>query len=98
MTARVVVAGEALIDLVTRPDGALAPLVGGGPFNTARALGRLGQPTDFIGCVSRDGLGRRLAEALEAEGARLPERLRTDRPTSLAMAELDDGGAATYRF
>lgn len=98
MTAPVIVAGEALIDLVPRPDGSLAPLVGGGPFNTARALGRLGQPTDFIGCVSRDRFGRLLAETLNAEGVRLDERLRTDRPTSLAMAELDEGGAATYRF
>ena len=93
-----VVAGEALIDLVQRADGALAPFVGGGPFNTARALGRLGQATAFVGCVSRDGFGRRIAEALAADGVGLDERLRTERPTSLAMAELDDAGRATYRF
>ena len=38
---RLAVAGEALIDLVER-DGTLHPLPGGGPFNTAVALGRLG--------------------------------------------------------
>ena len=93
-----VVAGEALIDLVPRADGTLAPFVGGGPFNTARALGRLEQPVAFIGCVSRDAFGRLLAASLATDGVSLDARLRTDRPTSLAMAELDDAGRATYRF
>jgi fructokinase len=94
----VAVAGEALIDLVPRADGALEPLVGGGPFNAARALGRLGQATAFLGCVSRDAFGGRIAASLEADGVALDERLRTDRPTSLAIAELDAAGAASYRF
>lgn len=93
-----VVAGEALIDLVPAAGGTLAPLVGGGPFNTARALGRLGLPTAFIGSVSRDAFGRRIAGALAEDGVRLDASLRTDRPTSLAMAELDAQGRATYRF
>jgi fructokinase len=95
---RVVVAGEALVDLVPDAQGALTPLLGGGPFNTARALGRLGQPAAFIGAVSRDRFGDRLAEALAADGVALDARLHTDRPTSLAMAEVDACGAATYRF
>jgi fructokinase len=94
----VVVAGEALIDLVPRPDGALAPIVGGGPFNTARALGRLGQPTAFVGSVSEDALGREIAAALTADGIWLDDSLRTERPTSLAVAQLDAEGRATYRF
>jgi len=98
VTGPVVVAGEALIDLVPRPDGALAPFVGGGPFNTARALGRLGQPAAFVGSVSRDPFGRQIAEALAAEGVQLHAGLRTDRPTSLAMAALDAEGRASYRF
>src|SRR5690606_9617027 len=47
----IVVAGEALIDLVPdRRGDALSPLLparGGGPFNTAIALSRLGSPTAF---------------------------------------------------
>ena len=97
-TGPVVVAGEALIDLAPRDDGALNPLVGGGPFNAARALGRLGQSAAFIGCISRDALGRRLVEALQADGVAFDERLHTDRPTSLAVAELDAEGGASYRF
>ena len=94
----VVVAGEALIDLAPRPDGALSPLIGGGPFNTALALARLERPTTFIGCVSNDRFGRDIAAALTNEGVMLDDRLRTDRPTSLAVAELDADGAASYRF
>jgi fructokinase len=96
--APVVVAGEALIDLAPQPGGALAPLLGGGPFNTARAVARLGRAAAFIGCVSRDAFGGRLADALAADGVALDPGLRTDLPTSLAMAELDARGAATYRF
>ncbi len=94
----VVVAGEALVDLVPRPDGALTPALGGGPFNTARTLARLGQSTSFIGSVSRDRFGDQLAAALAADGVHLAAPLRTDRPTSLAMAELAGDGSASYRF
>ena len=94
----VVVAGEALVDLVPGPDGALIPHLGGGPFNTARALGRLETPTAFIGAVSRDRFGEGLAQALAARQVVLDPRLLTDRPTSLAMAELAPDGSASYRF
>jgi fructokinase len=94
----VVVAGEALVDLVPEPGGALRPLLGGGPFNTARALGRLGVPTAFVGAVSRDPFGNQLAATLAADGVRLEDTLRTELPTSLAVAHLDAAGSATYRF
>jgi fructokinase len=51
-----------------------------------------------VGAVSRDRFGDRIAAALAADGVALDERLRTERPTSLAMAELDATGAATYRI
>ena len=38
----IVVAGEALIDLLVHPDGHLTAVPGGGPFNTARTIARLG--------------------------------------------------------
>lgn len=94
----VVVVGEALADLVPVGDGALAALVGGGPFNAARAAARLAQATAFIGRVSNDRLGRQIAEALASDHVALDPRLRTERPTSLAMAEVDADGAASYRF
>ena len=45
------VAGEALIDLVTRAEH-VTPIVGGGPANTAKALSRSGVKTSFIGGIS----------------------------------------------
>ena len=98
MSGRVVVAGEALIDLVPDRRGRLTPAVGGGPFNTVRAVARLGQPATFIGRVSRDAYGQAIAAALEADGVALPPELRCDLPTSLALAELDGAGRAAYRF
>ena len=98
MSGRVVVAGEALMDLVPDRDGRLTPAVGGGPFNTARAVARLGQPATFIGRVSRDAYGQAIAAALEADGVALSPDLRCDLPTSLALAELDGAGRAAYRF
>ncbi len=42
MTPVIVVAGEALVDLVIGLDGTVSAALGGAPFNTARTCGRLG--------------------------------------------------------
>jgi fructokinase len=94
----IVVAGEALIDLVAGDDGHLVPRCGGGPFNTARALARLGQPATFLGCLSDDAFGRQLRSQLESDGVRLSSTVETSLPTTLALAELQDDGSASYRF
>ncbi len=94
----IVVAGEALVDLIVRPDGQLVPVAGGGPYNTARAIGRLGVEVAWLGGLSRDHFGRVLEDELAADGVSLSLARRTDLPTTLALAELDAGGAATYRF
>ena len=93
----VVVIGEALIDRITDPSGAVHDIVGGGPFNAARALARLGQPTAFTGGVSTDALGQRIAGELEAVGvaALLPPRSQL---TGVAHAVIDASGSARYRF
>jgi fructokinase len=94
----IVVAGEALIDLIVRPDGQLVPVAGGGPYNTARAIGRLGVEVAWLGGLSHDHFGRLLEDGLAADGVSLALARRTDLPTTLAVAELDDDGGATYRF
>jgi len=94
----IVVAGEALVDLVPGQDDALRAHPGGGPFNTARTIGRLGQPVAFLGRLSCDRFGRTLEAMLEADGVGLGCVVRTDEPTTLALAEVDAAGAATYRF
>ena len=47
MSAPILVAGEALYDLVADAEGALAGHPGGGPFNTARTIGRLRRPVAY---------------------------------------------------
>ncbi|MFL5711058.1 MAG: PfkB family carbohydrate kinase [Chloroflexota bacterium] len=94
----IVVAGEALIDLLVDEDGALSAIPGGGPFNTARTIARLGSDVAFLGCLSDDRFGGTLRDALLADGVDLSLTATTDAPTTLAIAELDPGGAATYRF
>jgi fructokinase len=94
----IVVAGESLIDLVVRADGSVVATPGGGPYNVARALGRLGASVAFLGRVSNDRFGRILEAGLAADGVDLDCLVRTDEPTMLAVAEVDDAGAATYRF
>ncbi len=94
----VVVTGEALIDLVLAQDGSLDGHPGGGPYNVARTIGRLEQPVAYLGRVSTDGFGRRLLLELEADGVDLESIVTTDAPTTLALAELDDAGAARYEF
>jgi len=94
----IVVAGESLVDLLVRPDGSVEATPGGGPYNTARALGRLGIPVAFVGRLSNDRFGRILRERLAADGVDLRSIRSTDDPTLLAVAELDEHGSASYRF
>jgi fructokinase len=94
----IVVSGEALIDLVLARDGSLDGHPGGGPYNVARTIGRLEQDVAYLGRISSDGFGARLRGELEADGVGLDALVATDDPTTLALAELDDAGAAQYRF
>ena len=94
----IVVAGESLVDLLVRPDGSVEATPGGGPYNVARALARLGVPVAFVGRLSEDRFGRILRGRLDADGVDLRWIRSTDDPTLLAVAELDEHGTATYRF
>ncbi len=94
----IVVAGESLVDLLVRPDGSVVATPGGGPYNVARALGRLGLAVAFLGRLSTDPFGRILRARLVADGVDLRWAPPTDDPTLLAVAELDAHGAAGYHF
>ncbi|MEV5980331.1 carbohydrate kinase [Streptomyces sp. NPDC052114] len=106
----IVVAGEALIDLVPQgaPDApgagggtglpALAPRLGGGPYNTAVALGRLGSPVAFCSRVSRDAFGEALLGGLRAAGVDTAYVERGPEPTTLAVASIGADGSAGYSF
>ncbi|WP_282796976.1 carbohydrate kinase [Streptomyces sp. CC224B] len=112
----IVVAGEALIDLVPQeaspqparggatgaPAGAglapLAPRLGGGPYNTAVALGRLGSPTAFCSRISSDAFGEALLAGLRAAGVDVSYVQRGAEPTTLAVASIGADGSAGYSF
>lgn len=84
---RILVAGYALVDLVPHPhepDTYYAAL-GGSAFNTALALGRLGMPAAFAGCVSTDAHGERIVAVLRAAEVYLGPVVRTSAPTPLAL-------------
>jgi fructokinase len=94
----IAVVGEALMDLVVDDEGAVAARPGGGPFNVARTLGRLGVPTTFLGRLSRDSFGRMLRARLRGDGVALGVPLPAVAPTTLAIADIGPDGAARYDF
>ena len=96
--AMIVVAGEALMDLFVGPDGSVAANAGGGPYNTARTIARLGQPVTFLGRISSDRFGRDLRATLARDGVAADGVIETDDPTTLALVELDEHGVAGYHF
>ena len=89
--------GEALVDLLPGPDGRPQAHPGGGVFNTALALGRLGIRTGFFWPLSRDAHGQLLGTCLTAAGVDISACPRVDRPTTRAILHLTDG-QARYSF
>lgn len=94
----ILVIGEALVDLVISPDGAVEAALGGAPYNTARAAARLGADVKFVGGLSDDRFGQLLRQRLVDDGVDTQFAVATTEPTTLAAAEIDDTGAADYRF
>ncbi|MFJ8076394.1 carbohydrate kinase [Streptomyces sp. NPDC096176] len=98
----IVVAGEALIDLVPQAGGGtptpLLPARGGGPYNTAIALGRLGAKVSFCSRISTDAFGESLVERLSEENVDVGLVQRGPEPTTLAVASIGTGGSAAYSF
>lgn len=93
--------GEALIDMIAEPTASGAqgfvPHSGGAIFNTAIALGRLGAPVGLLTGLSSDMFGQQLAEALQDSHVDTSHIIHSDRPTTLAFVQLQDGHA-TYSF
>lgn len=96
---------RSLIDLVPiappepgAPLPVLAPRLGGGPYNTAIALGRLGGPTAFCSRISADGFGDALVAGLAAAGVDTAYVARGPEPTTLAVAAVGPDGSAGYSF
>lgn len=95
---RVLVLGESLIDIVRDPYGEEQEHVGGSPLNVAVGLSALGHAVDFATTYGPDGHGERIHGFVTDAGVRLVDGSQTPQPTSTALAELDEAGAATYTF
>ncbi|EFL88613.1 carbohydrate kinase [Ahrensia sp. R2A130] len=93
--------GEALIDMLPRQSASgedvFLPVAGGALFNTAIALGRLGEDAGFVSGISTDMFGRQLIDALAASKVDTSHCIRSARPTTLAFVQLTDG-QAKYAF
>jgi fructokinase len=94
----IVVAGEALIDRIESPDGRVVDVPGGGPYNVARTIARLGGRVAFLGRLSNDDQGLLLRSRLVADGVETGLIVPTDDPTTIALARVDREGVATYAF
>lgn len=93
--------GEALIDMLPREttagEPAFSPYAGGAVFNTAIALGRLGAPTGFFSGLSSDMFGQILQASLAESHVDSSLAAMSDRPTTLAFVQLENG-QARYAF
>jgi fructokinase len=102
----VAVIGEAVADAFPRAGGAGWPDVlelelrpGGGPANTAVALGRLGTPTRFLGRLAPTRVGQLLRDHVAASGVDLSGTVIAAHGTAcLAIANVDAEGRTTYDF
>ncbi len=95
---RALVIGEALIDVVERPDGSRDLHPGGSPANVALGLGRLGRDVDLMTWLGYDSEGDIVRKHLVESGVRVLEGNRSATTTPIATAHLDDHGVATYEF
>jgi fructokinase len=96
----VLVAGEALIDMVSF-DGhpnVYRAIPGGSPFNVAIGLSRLNIPTGFLGKLSTDPFGELLKATLEDNHVDLAYVKGDLGPTQLAMVTRKPGYEPQYIF
>lgn len=94
----ILVIGEALIDLIGRGGKQYEAVVGGANANVAVALAVRGEKQAFLGRISSDGFGQLIRSHLLASGVNLDYAVRAEEQTSLAVANIDDSGVASYSF
>ena len=93
---QVAVLGESLIDLIQVENNQFKSIVGGSPFNVARALGKQNIPVNYLSPLSNDHLGNQLSEALIESNVNVVSKVRSKYPTSLAVVTVDDKGQPSY--
>ncbi len=95
---RVLVVGEALVDVVPDADGQPQDFPGGSPANVAIALGRLGRDVRLVTLLGDDPRGAAVRAWLEASDVTVLARPTASGRTSSAAVSLDANGAASYVF
>ena len=94
----IICAGESLIDMVSfRGEAEYTPHVGGSNFNSSIALGRLGADSYYFGAISNDSFGELIENTLRHSKVKEDFVIKTNRPTTLAYADVIDG-IAQYTF
>ena len=96
MQSKVLVIGEALIDIVHQNDGAIKNIPGGSPANTAVALARLQIPTFMMARTSQDKYGQIIRNYLESESVNLEYGVVSSDPSSIIDAYIQTDGSAKY--
>ena len=92
------VIGEALVDVVIRPDESPTDIPGGSPANVALGLARLGRDAELDCWIGTDARGKAVRAHLEADGVRLTPGSDGAARTSTAEATIGPDGAASYVF
>ncbi|MFM1986100.1 MAG: hypothetical protein RIS18_317 [Actinomycetota bacterium] len=92
----VLVIGEALIDVVQRPNGEIKNIPGGSPANTAVALSRLGTKTFMKARISADKFGVEVRNYLINEKIDLKYSRIVPEPSSVINAFIQPDGSAKY--
>ena len=98
----IICAGESLIDMVSfateNGEVQYTPHVGGSILNSAISLGRLGADAYYCGAISNDTFGGLIEDCLKDSKVQQDFVINTNRPTTLAYADIDDQGIAKYTF
>ena len=92
------VIGEALVDVVIRPNESPTDIPGGSPANVALGLARLGRDAELDCWIGTDARGEAIRSHLEADGVRLTPGSDGAAHTSTAEATIGPDGAASYVF
>lgn len=99
MSHRILVVGEALVDIVHRRSGEVDQHPGGSPLNVAIGLARLGHDVEYATRFANDRHGAMIRDHLAREqNLTLTPDSDTAATTSTAVATLDETGAASYEF
>ena len=97
MSTRVLSLGEALIDVVIRPESTQEH-VGGSLLNVAVGIATLGQPAGICAFWGKDDHGALLRDWAESAGVEIVPGTDSAEKTPVAFAHIDDEGHATYDF